>query len=257
MTKPLVAVSTDVRQFENYTWNAAPRQYLEAAVAVAGVTPVLVPSFGERLDLEGLVERVDGVMLTGSKTNVDPALYGLEATPENGPYDPDRDATTIPLIRLAIARGVPLLAICRGLQELNVALGGSLDSEIQEMEGRIDHRAPVSDDQDVRFAIHQKVEIKPGTCLAGVFGAGEIMVNSVHRQAVGRLGGRLRVEAVAEDGTVEAVSVIDAPAFAVGVQWHPEYWAKSDDASARIFRAFGEAAAAHAAARERGRIAAE
>lgn len=257
MTKPLVAVSTDVRQFENYTWNAAPRQYLEAAVSVAGVTPVLVPAFGERLDLEGLVERVDGVMLTGSKTNVDPALYGREATEENGPYDRDRDATTIPLIRLAIARGVPLLAICRGLQELNVALGGTLNSEIQEMEGRIDHRAPVSDDQDLRFAIRQKVEIKPGTCLAGVFGAGEIMINSVHRQAVGRLGRRLRVEAVAEDGTVEAVSVIDAPAFAVGVQWHPEYWAKSDDASARIFRAFGEAAAARAAARERGRIAAE
>lgn len=261
MTKPLVAVSTDVRQFENYTWHAAPRQYLEAAVTVAGVTPVLVPSFGERLDLEGLLERVDGVMLTGSKTNVDPALYGLEATEDNGPYDRDRDATTIPLIRLAIARGVPLLAICRGLQELNVALGGTLDSEIQEMEGRIDHRAPVSDDQDVRFAIRQKVEIRPGTCLAGVFGSedagAEIMINSVHRQAIGQLGGRLQVEAVAEDGTVEAVSVIDAPAFAVGVQWHPEYWARSDDASARLFRAFGEAAAAHAAARGRGRIAAE
>lgn len=124
------------------------------------------------------------------------------------------------------------------------------------MDGRIDHRAPVSDDQDLRFAIRQKVEIRPGTCLAGVFGPGEIMVNSVHRQAVGRLGRRLQVEAVAEDGTVEAVSVAGAPAFAVGVQWHPEYWAKSDDASARIFRAFGEAARARAAARA-GRLAAE
>lgn len=264
MTMPIVAVSTDVRQFENYTWHAAPRQYLEAAIAVAGVTPVLVPAFGERIDLEGLIDRVDGVMLTGSKSNVDPALYGLEATEENGPYDRDRDATTIPLIRLAIARGVPLLAICRGLQELNVALGGTLDSEIQDMEGRIDHRAPVSDDQDVRFAIRQKIEIRPGTCLAKVFGSqgaggdagAEIMINSVHRQAVGRLGERLQVEAVAEDGTVEAVSVVDAPAFAVGVQWHPEYWARSDDASARIFRAFGEAAAARAAARSQGRLAA-
>lgn len=256
MTKPLVAVSTDVRQFENYTWHAAPRQYLEAAISVAGVLPVLVPSFGERLDLESLIARIDGVMLTGSKSNVDPTLYGGEATEENGPYDRDRDATTVPLIRLAIERGVPLLAICRGLQELNVALGGTLDSEIQEMDGRIDHRAPVSDDQDLRFAIRQKVEIRPGTCLAGVFGPGEIMVNSVHRQAVGRLGRRLQVEAVAEDGTVEAVSVAGAPAFAVGVQWHPEYWAKSDDASARIFRAFGEAARARAAARA-GRLAAE
>lgn len=256
MTQPIVAVSTDVRQFENYTWHAAPRQYLEAAVSAAGVLPVLVPSFGERLDLEALLARVDGVMLTGSKSNVDPSLYGGEATEENGPYDRDRDATTIPLIRLAIARGVPLLAICRGMQELNVALGGTLDSEIQDMEGRIDHRAPVSDDQDVRFAIRQKVEIRPGTCLAGVFGAGEIMVNSVHRQAVGLLGSRLQAEAVAEDGTLEAVSVVGSPAFAVGVQWHPEYWARSDDASARIFRAFGDAARARAAARA-GRIAAE
>ncbi|MBE0691892.1 MAG: gamma-glutamyl-gamma-aminobutyrate hydrolase family protein [Aquamicrobium sp.] len=256
MTQPIVAVSTDVRQFENYTWHAAPRQYLEAAISVAGVLPVLVPSFGERLDLESLIARIDGVMLTGSKSNVDPTLYGGEATEENGPYDRDRDATTVPLIRLAIERGVPLLAICRGLQELNVALGGTLDSEIQEMDGRIDHRAPVSDDQDLRFAIRQKVEIRPGTCLAGVFGPGEIMVNSVHRQAVGRLGRRLQVEAVAEDGTVEAVSVAGAPAFAVGVQWHPEYWAQSDDVSARIFRAFGEAARARAAARA-GRLAAE
>jgi putative glutamine amidotransferase len=248
MTQPLVVVSTDVRQFENYTWHAAPAQYLEAALDVAGVTPLLLPSFGPRLDLESLLDRVDGVMLTGSKSNVDPALYGGEATEANGPYDRERDATTMPLIRLAVARGVPLLAICRGVQELNVALGGTLDSEIQEIEGRIDHRAPEGAAQDERFAIRQKVEIRPGSCLAGVFGArdagGEIMVNSVHRQAVGRLGDRLQVEAVAEDGTVEAVSVIDAPAFAVGVQWHPEYWAKTDDASARIFRAFGEAATA-------------
>src|SRR5690606_26299282 len=105
-------------------------------------------------------------------------------------------------------------------------------------EGMLDHRAPTSENQDERFAIRQPVSIKPGTCLAGVFGAGEIMVNSVHRQAVGRLGDRLQVEAAAEDGTVEAVSVIGARAFAVGVQWHPEYWARSDDSSARIFRAF-------------------
>lgn len=265
MPKPIVAVSTDVRQFDNYTWHATPQQYLEAALATADVTPLLVPSFGERLDLEGLLARVDGVMMTGSKSNVYPPLYGGEATEENGPYDRDRDATTLPLIRLAVERGVPLLAICRGIQEMNVALGGTLDSEIQDIEGRIDHRAPETGDQDVRFAIRQKVEIRPGTCLARALGAGEVMVNSVHRQAVGSLGGRLQVEAVAEDGTVEAVSVVGSPAFAVGVQWHPEYWAGSDDASTRIFRAFGEAAASHAASRaasrapgrEGGRAAAE
>lgn len=249
MSQPLVAVSTDVKQFENYTWHAVPRQYIEAAIAGAGVFPVLVPSFGGRLDLDELLDRVDGVMLTGSKSNVDPSLYGGNAGEANGPYDPDRDATTLPLIRRAIERGVPLLAICRGIQELNVALGGSLATEIHEQDGIMDHRAPVSDIQDERFAIRQPVSIKAGSCLAGVFGAGDIMVNSVHRQAIDRLGGRLQVEAVAPDGTVEAVSVKDSRAFAVGVQWHPEYWVSSDDASLKIFRVFGDAVRAHARAR--------
>jgi putative glutamine amidotransferase len=257
MSQPLVAVSTDVRQFENYTWHAAPQQYLEAALTGTGAFPLLVPSFGDRLDLDELLSAVDGVMLTGSKSNVHPSLYGGDASEANGPYDEARDATTLPLIRKAIERGVPLLAICRGIQELNVALGGSLATEIQEREGFLDHRAPVSDNQDERFAIRQTVAIKPGSCLAGVFGAGEIRVNSVHRQAVDRLGSRLQVEAVAEDGTVEAVSVRDARAFAVGVQWHPEYWVKSDNASQRIFKAFGEAVRAHAAAKAGARTAAE
>ncbi len=257
MTQPLVAVSTDVRQFENYTWHAAPQQYLEAVITGAGALPVLVPSFGDRLDLDALLSRVDGVMLTGSKSNVHPSLYGGDASEENGPYDTARDSTTLPLIRKAIGRGVPLLAICRGIQELNVALGGTLASEIQEREGSLDHRAPASDDQDQRFAIRQKVSIRPGTCLAGVFGAGDIEVNSVHRQAADRLGENLQVEAVAEDGTVEAVSVKGAHAFAVGVQWHPEYWVRSDSVSQKIFRAFGDAVRLHAAARPEARAAAE
>ena len=255
--QPLVAVSTDVREFANYHWHAAPQQYLEAAISGAGVLPVLVPSFGDRIDLDGLLSSVHGVMLTGSKSNVYPPLYGEEATEANGPYDHQRDATTLPLIRKAIDQGVPLLAICRGIQELNVALGGTLATEIQERPGSLDHRAPEGESQDVRFAIRQSVTIKPGTCLAGVFGAGEIMVNSVHRQAIGRPGSRLQIEAVAADGTVEAVSVRDARAFAVGVQWHPEYWSRSDENSARIFRAFGDAVRAHAAARAGLRTAAE
>lgn len=257
MNQPLVAVSTDTRQFENYTWHATPQQYLEAAISAAGVFPVLVPSFGDRLDLDQLLSSVDGVMVTGSKSNVHPSLYGGDASEANGPYDPARDATTLPLIRRAIERGVPLLAICRGIQEMNVALGGTLATEIQEREGSLDHRAPVSDNQAERFAIRQAVAIKPGTCLAGVFGAGDIMVNSVHRQAVDRLGPKLQVEAVAPDGTVEAISVRDARAFAVGVQWHPEYWAHSDSASARIFQAFGDAVRLHAAGRSATRQAAE
>ena len=140
----------------------------------------------------------DGVMVTGSKSNVNPTLYGGEAGEKNGPYDDARDSTTLPLIRKAIERGVPLLAICRGIQELNVALGGTLATEIQEIEGRMDHRAPQSDRQEERFAIRHPVRIREGSCLAGIFGPGEIMVNSVHRQGIGELAPRLAVEAVAD-----------------------------------------------------------
>lgn len=257
MRQPLVAVSTDVRDFANYTWHATPQPYLEAAIAGAGVLPLLVPSFGERIDFDSLLSQVDGVLITGSRSNVHPDLYGGDASERNGPYDPARDATTLPMIREAIARGVPLLAICRGIQELNVALGGTLATELQEREGSLDHRAPDSENQDERFAIRQSVTIKAGSCLAGVFGAGDIQVNSVHRQGVGRLGARLEVEAVAPDGTVEAVSVRSAKSFAVGVQWHPEYWVKTDTPSGALFRAFGDAVRAHAAERMGVREAAE
>jgi len=257
MDQPLVAVSTDRKQFERYTWHATPEQYLQAAIRAAGVFPLLVPSLGEELDLDTLLEAVDGVMITGSKSNVHPSHYGGDASDANGPYDPDRDATTLPLIRKAIGAGVPLLAICRGIQELNVALGGTLATEIQEREGIMDHRAPVSEEQDKRFAIRQTVTVKPDSCLSGILGAGEIRVNSLHRQAAGQVAPRLAVEAVAADGTVEAVSVRGAAAFAVGVQWHPEYWAQSDAVSARLFRAFGDAVRDHAARRRVVRTAAE
>lgn len=257
MQQPLVAVSADTKQFENYTWHAVPDQYVEAALSVADVLPVIVPAFGTRLDIDALLGSVHGLILTGSKSNVRPDNYGGEANEEHGPYDPARDATTLPLVHAAIERGIPLLAICRGFQELNVALGGTLTPEVQELEGRDDHRAPESDDQDSRFAIRQSVEIRPGSCLAGIFGAGEVMVNSLHRQAIDRPASNLVVEAVAGDGTVEGASVRGARTFAVGVQWHPEYWAASDETSAKIFRAFGEAVHAHAAARAAAKTAAE
>ncbi|MAS13319.1 MAG: gamma-glutamyl-gamma-aminobutyrate hydrolase [Nitratireductor sp.] len=257
MRTPLIAVSTDAKDFEKYIWHATPQAYLEAAIAAAGVLPVLLPSLGEKLDLDSLLDTVDGVLLTGSKSNVYPALYGGEASEENGPYDHARDATTLPLIRKAVERGVPLLAICRGIQELNVALGGTLATEIHEREGAFDHRGPQEADQDTRFAIRQTVKVAPDGCLARIFDTSEVRVNSVHRQGVDTPAPRLEIEAVADDGTVEAVSVKDAAGFAVGVQWHPEYWAHKDSASARIFEAFGNAVRQHAAKRSNAHIAAE
>jgi putative glutamine amidotransferase len=247
MRQPLIAVTGDVRFFDNYTWHCAPQTYLEAAVAVAHVTPLIVPAFGNRIDLDSILSRVDGVLATGSKTNVHPGHYNVPPSASHEPYDEARDTTSIPLLRRAIELGVPVLAICRGFQELNVALGGSIATEIQELDGRWDHRAPVSDDPSERFRIRQTVHVKPGSCLAALTGAGDVAVNSLHRQAVDRLAAGLEVEAVAEDGTIEAVSVKGAKAFAVGVQWHPEFWAKQDAPSRAIFTAFGDAARRHSA----------
>lgn len=257
MTQPLVAVTSDVKEMTGYRWHAVIEQYLRAVHEGSNVLPVIVPSFGTYIDLDALLEKVDGVLVTGSRSNVYPEIYGGEASEKNGPYDRDRDATTLPLIRKALDSGTPLLAICRGIQELNVALGGTLETEIQELDGIWDHRSPEGDDNDQRFGIRQKVHVKPGSCIASILGDGDISVNSLHRQAIGRLAAPLVPEAFAPDGTIEAVSVANSKAFAVGVQWHPEYWFKTDTPSRKIFEAFGKAVHAHANGENPARQAAE
>ncbi len=238
---PVVLVSADVKPLENYHWHATPSTYLNAVLAGAGAVPLILPDFGDRLDLDAALDRVDGVLCTGSRSNVHPSNYGAEPNAHYEPYDEARDATTLPLIRRAIERAIPMFCVCRGFQELNVTLGGSLATEIQELPGRMDHRAPVSDVQNERFAIRHPVEIVPGGVLAGIFGAPSIEVNSLHRQAIDRLADRLVVEGRAPDGTIEAVRVKDAPGWTLGVQWHPEYWVGSDPVSDRLFEAFGKA----------------
>ncbi|WP_064694285.1 gamma-glutamyl-gamma-aminobutyrate hydrolase family protein [Rhizobium aegyptiacum] len=247
MTKPIVAIPADIRSFDGATWHAVQHQYLSAALNAAGVMAFVIPAFEAGYDPDAILDRVDGLLVSGSASNVHPSLYGAEAMDRDGPFDPARDATSLPLIRRAINRAIPLLAICRGIQELNVALGGSLASEIHEQPGIWDHRRPEGVDRDGMYAIRQTVHIREGSCIAGILGPGDIRVNSLHRQAIARTAPRLQVEATAEDGTVEAVSVIDAGAFAIGVQWHPEYWAETDNASNRLFAAFGDAARSYAA----------
>jgi putative glutamine amidotransferase len=241
MTKPIIAIPADIRVIDGATWHAAQQQYVKAALKAAGLMALIVPAMEDGYDIDAILDRVDGVLISGSASNVHPSLYGKEAKEADGPFDPARDATSLTLIRRAIDRGVPLLAICRGVQELNVALGGSLDSEIQDLPGRLDHRRPTGTDRDALYAIRQSVFVKEGSCIANFIGSGEVRVNTLHRQAIAETAPRLQVEAVAEDGTVEAVSVIDAKAFAVGVQWHPEYWAETDIPSNRLFTAFGDA----------------
>lgn len=248
-SRPLVLVSSDERELHGFTWHAAIDTYLKALAGPAGVTPVIVPSLGSTMINDELMNSASGVLVTGSRTNVHPDLYDEKPTEAHEPYDPARDSTSLPLIRAALDLGVPLLAICRGHQELNVAMGGTLETEIQDQDNRRDHRGGSVDlPQHERFAHNHLVSITLGGLLASILGENAIQVNSVHRQAIDRLGDGLTVEATADDGTIEAISVSKAKNFALGVQWHPEYWASlSEDAdtpSTKIFRAFGDAAQA-------------
>ncbi len=238
---PLILLPTDARAIDGYTWYGAVDTYLKA-ITLAGGAPLLLPSLGETLDLPAILSRVDGVLLTGARSNVHPSRYNETPSERHEPYDADRDSTTLAVIPLALELGVPLLAICRGFQELNVALGGTLVTEAQERPGSLDHRAPIGLPNDERFKLAHEVDFETDSELAKLIGAHCIHVNSVHRQAIGTLSPKLVVEAHAPDGTVEAVRVRGARAFAFGVQWHPEYWAATDPASGAIFRAFAAAA---------------
>lgn len=249
MAQPLILVTSDQKTFDGYLWSATPIQYLDAVAAVAGGVPVQVPSLDEPVDVDVLLDRADGVLLTGSRSNVHPSHYGEDATEEAAPFDPARDAVTIRLIRRTLERGVPLLAVCRGLQELNVALGGKLHPAIHSLPDRMDHRAPESDDNAVRFGLRHDVALDPAGDLAGIIGDTTVHVNSLHRQGILTLADGLAVEARAADGTIEAVRVDGAKAFAYGVQWHPEFWARTDPPSRRLFEAFGEAARGYLATR--------
>jgi putative glutamine amidotransferase len=255
---PLVLIASDRKMIDGAAWYAVVETYMTALVHGARATPLILPVFGPEIDLDALLLRVDGVLLPGSRSNVHPARYGEAPTARAEPHDESRDAVTLPLIQAALRHGVPLFAICRGMQELNVALGGTLIAEVHETPGRNDHRAPAdAPDRDARYALRQEVSVTPGGMLAGIVGPGPIRVNSLHRQAAGRLAEPLAIEAIAVDGTIEGVSVRDRAAFALGVQWHPEYWVRTDLPSQLLFTAFGDAMRERMAGRAGMRAAAE
>ena len=251
--KPLVGISCCSKLFGTFATpnHAASDTYVRATDLVVGAVPVLLPANGEAGDVLTLVSRLDGLILTGSRSNVQPALYGGPPHPDGTPEDARRDALTLPLIRAAVAAGLPVLAICRGLQELNVALGGTLHQRLQDLPGRLDHSTPLQPLARLRTAKAHAVSVVAGSWLHRIAGAREIAVNSLHNQGIDRLAPGLMVEGTAPDGTIEAVRLATAAAFAVGVQWHPEYDYDSDPVSRRIFQAFGDAVAErrHPAAR--------
>ena len=251
--KPLIGISCCTKQFGVFGMpnHAASDTYIRATDLVVGGVPVLLPANGPTADIETLLDRLDGIILTGSRSNVQPTLYDGPPHAEGTPEDPARDGITLPLIRAAVARGVPVLAICRGFQELNVALGGSLHQRLQDLPDRIDHSTPMQPSSKVRQGKAHSIRVTPGGWLHRLAGATEIAVNSLHNQGVDRLAPGVVVEGVAPDGTIEAVRVIasqagPAPGFAVGVQWHPEYDWPTDGLSRRIFEQFGAHVRAYA-----------
>ncbi len=242
MHKPLVIVPCCNKDIGFHPYFAVQVKYIEAVLIGAGCMPLIVPSAGEAVDLESVLAAADGIMLTGSPSNVHPSHFGQEVYNPALPLDPKRDATTLPLIRAALARGIPLLAICRGTQEINVALGGSLHQAIQDVPGMMDHRDDDEEPLDVQYGPAHRVTIAPDGVLKGILGgADEIMVNSLHGQGVDRLAPGLRVEARADDGLIEAFSVIGAKSFNLALQWHPEWRIAENPDSMKMFGAFGDA----------------
>lgn len=217
-------------------------KYFTAITDGFGGLPLAIPALADRLDFDCLVDRLDGLFVTGSPTNIEPHHYDEDPTEEQSVRDPHRDCTSLPLIRLAIARGLPVFAVCRGIQELNVALGGSLHQRYQdEVPQGFDHRSRKDVDFDLRYRPAHGVSVVEGGLLHGILGETRIVVNSLHGQAVKQPGPAVTVEARADDGCIEAIAHRGAPGFVLGVQWHPEWPDLADPVSAKLFDAFGVA----------------
>ncbi len=241
--RPLVGLTADFRSVPDHPHQAhlAGETYLRAVSEGAGAYPVVLPALNADFDVLDALDRLDGLLLTGSPSNLDPAYYTGEPSREGTWHDARRDRSVMALIPAVIEAEIPLLAICRGFQEMNVAFGGSLHQHVQEVPGFVRHRQDEDLSLDEKYAPAHEVELTAGGVLAAITGETRITVNSLHSQGVDRLGNGLQIEAVAPDGLVEAISAREAPGFALAVQWHPEWDFESNTASSALFRAFGDA----------------
>ena len=248
---PLIGIPATPYENEGHTSHRVSEKYVKAVAELTGCAPVLIPAVGDFVSFNCLLEYLDGIMLTGGRPNVEPHHYGGTPSIEGTPHCPERDATTLPLLRNAVNTGVPIFAICLGIQELNVALGGTLHQRTQELEGKRDHRMDRTIPVDERFEDKHPIDIQPGGLFEDLFGgAHRVMVNSLHAQSIDQPGESVFVEAISDDGVIEAVSVPDAPALTFGVQWHPEHPnIRSNDVNDRLFKAFHAAVRKHHAQR--------
>jgi putative glutamine amidotransferase len=254
MRRPIVLVPACTRQIGHFPNHAAQNKYVNAVVLGGRCMPLVLPALAELTDMEAVLHVADGIMLTGSASNVHADLYGQPIRNPDLPLDAARDATTLPLIRAAIKRGIPLLGICRGFQEINVALGGTLHQAVQELPGMMDHRDHEDDALEVQYGPAHPIRLTKGGKFAEMLGnPDEITVNSLHGQGVDQLAPGVTVEAVAHDGLVEAYTVDAAHGFTLAVQWHPEWRITENPDSMKMFLAFGNACRDYQARRqERG-----
>jgi putative glutamine amidotransferase len=250
--KPFIGIPADRRLLGHHWFHVVGEKYIEAVREAADAIPVLIPALGPQLEPRVLLERFDGLLLTGSASNVEPTHYSGPASAPGTLHDPARDATTLPMIPQAIAAGMPVLAVCRGFQEMNVAFGGTLCQKLHEVAGYHDHREDESAPLDVQYGPAHDVVLEPDGVLRQLADSERIRVNSLHWQGVDKLGSGLTVEARAPDGVIEAFRVSSAPRFALAVQWHPEWQVMSNSFSRGLFAAFGAASRERAAERKVG-----
>jgi putative glutamine amidotransferase len=246
--RPVVGVIGSAHLIEGkFTAQRVGERNLRAVAETAGALPLIFAGSPEITDIGALLDSVDGILLTGGRANVHPRRFGLDPDPRYEPYDEPRDALALPLIETCVTRGVPLFGICRGIQEMNVAYGGSLHPEIRDLPGRMNHRAPrlpngeFHPDAEVIYAERHQVRLTPGGAFAKLLAADTIQVNSLHGQGILKPGSRVVIEGVAEDETIEAIRIDAAPGFALGVQWHAEYEAQRIAVNRTLFEAFGAA----------------
>jgi len=247
--KPVVGVIGSAHLAEGkFPAQRVSERILRAAADAAGALPLIFAGTPEITEIGALLDAVDGILLTGARANVHPSHFGEAEHPAYEPYDKPRDALALQLVEACVTRGVPLFGVCRGFQEMNVAFGGSLHPEIRDLPGRMNHRMPrlengeIHPDPTVIFADRHEVRLVKDGAFARLFGRDTIRVNSLHGQGILEPGKRIVVEGVAEDGTIEAIRIKDAPSFALGVQWHAEHDPQVNPVNRALFEAFGDAA---------------